>query len=78
MENISKPAITRLCRKAGIKTISDESVNTIKSVMNDKLIEILNLSIIVNNENQTKTLMPQDIYTSLELLGVNLAETNHV
>ena len=75
MEHITKPSITRLARRAGVKSLSDECYNTIRSLIGKYLDEIIIVSLIVNSEHNTKTLMQEDVYEALRLKGYNVAHT---
>ena len=76
MEHITKPSITRLARKAGIKSLSDDSYNSIRNLVKSQLSEIIVAALVVNSEHNTKTLMPDDIYDALHLLGYNVTHSN--
>lgn len=69
---ISNPSILRICRKAGVKNLSEDSYDLIRVILFKRMDEIIQTSLAVNNERQTKTLMAEDMYNSLSLLGVNL------
>lgn len=76
MEGITKPALTRIARRSGIKSLSDDCFDPIRNLIGIKLAELVKTVIIVNSETQTKTIMPKDIYTSLNLLNYNVTESN--
>jgi histone H3/H4 len=76
IENITKPSITRLARKAGVKSVSDECFDTIRKIMYNKLSEVISAALIVNSEHQTKTLMAEDIYDSFSFVGQNLTQSS--
>ena len=76
--SIPKPALKRLAYTAGVKSISDDSHIVIQNIMENKLDEILEVAVTVNNEINTKTLMPGDIYKALEILGYNVAQSNYL
>lgn len=76
--NITKPAIVRLARCAGIKNISEDCYDTIRQIFESKLDEIIKTILIVNSEHQTKTIMQQDIYDALEILGYNVAKSTNL
>ena len=75
MEDITKPSITRLARRAGVKSVSDDCFNPIRLLIADHLDELVRASLVVNSENQTKTLMADDVYDSLALLGRNVTQS---
>lgn len=78
MESITKPSITRLARRAGVKSVSDDCFNVIRQLITSRLSEIVSASLIVNSEHQTKTLMSDDIYEALSLLGYNFTQSNNL
>jgi histone H3/H4 len=76
--DITKPSIVRLARTAGVKSISDECFVFIRKVIDKKLEELLSTALIVNSQHQTKTLMSDDIYEALYLLGVNVTQSDDI
>lgn len=78
MDGITKPSITRLARKAGVKSISDDCFDVIRALLKSELGEIITASLIVNSEHQTKTLMAEDVYDSLTLLGYNTTHSTEL
>lgn len=75
---ITKPSITRLSRRAGVKSLSDECHDTIRKIIETKLDEILKTVITVNSEHNTKTIMTTDVYESLHLLNHNITASNDI
>lgn len=75
METITRPSITRLARRAGVKSVSDECFDSIRVLIDDKLREIINVSMVVNSEHQTKTLMVDNVYEALHLMGENVTQS---
>jgi len=73
---LTRPSITRLARKAGVKSISEDCFAEIRELTKNKLVSLLKVALIVNSERQTKTIMPDDIYEALRLLGENIAESH--
>lgn len=76
MEFITKPSITRIARKAGVKSISDDCYPTIYKTIDERLNDIVKTAVIVNNEQNTKTLMVDDVYKSFILNGYNVARSS--
>jgi histone H3/H4 len=76
--NITKPSITRLARCAGVKSVSEECFVLIRSLINTKLEEIVRITMLVNSEHHTKTLMSDDIYDSISFSGVNLTQSSDI
>jgi histone H3/H4 len=78
MESITKPSITRLARRAGVKSISDDCYSTIRNLVGLYLSEVIVAALVVNSEHNTKTLMPEDIYEALRLRGYNVAQSSEL
>ena len=76
MEHLTKPAITRLARKAGVKSLSEDCYNSINKLVKTQLSEIIVAALVVNSEHNTKTLMPEDIYDAFNLRGYNVTQSN--
>jgi len=76
MEDITKPSITRLARRAGVKSVSDDCFNPIRNIIASRLDELIKAVLVVNSEHQTKTLMTDDIYDAFSLLGNNITQSN--
>jgi len=76
MEHITKPSITRLARRAGVKSLSDDCYNSIRNLVENKLSDVINVALVVNSEHNTKTLMPEDIYEALFINGYNITQSN--
>ena len=72
MERISKSSINRIARRAGVKSVSEDCFDTIRNLMGMELNTIIKTALIVN---QTKTIMPKDIYDALHLLNYNTAQS---
>ena len=80
MENpgFTKPSITRLARRAGVKSMSDDCVDTIRSLIGVELNEIVRMAVILNEQNSTKTVMTDDIYNALKFLNMNVARSDEM
>ena len=72
---ITRPSITRLARRAGVKSVSEECYPHIRALLTQRLNLVLQHALVVNSEHTTKTLMPNDVYDALALLGENLARS---
>lgn len=74
----TKPSITRLARRAGVKSMSDDCVDTIRSLIGMELNEIVRMAVIMNQQNSTKTVMSDDIYNALHFMNMNIAKSEEV
>ena len=54
MEGITKPSLTRLARRAGVKSLSDDCFETVRNLIGMKLTEVIKTINVVNSEHQTK------------------------
>ena len=70
----TKPAITRVARRAGVKSMSDDSVDTVRNLIALKVNELVKVMNVVNEENNTKTVMTSDFYNASKHLGYNVAK----
>ena len=75
---IKKPSIERLSRKAGVKSIAIDCYPLIRRVMLAKLHEVAKVILIANSENNTKTIMGNDVVTGLAILGHNVGESTYL
>ena len=57
--NITKPSLQRIARQAGIKSMSDDCVDIIRTLLHAKTAEICDILILQNN--CTKTIMVDDV-----------------
>lgn len=73
---MTRPSITRLARRSGVKSISDDCFASIRALVNQRLHNIIQNALVINSEHQTKTLMAEDIYEALAVLGENLAQSH--
>jgi len=73
-EFFSKPSIIRLARRSGVKSISDDCVEPIQEIIYSKLDEIIRVTTLINKNNNTKTILPADLYQAFNLLGYNIAK----
>lgn len=74
-KGFTKPAITRLARRAGVKSMSDDCVVPIRNLIGMELDKILQTTLIVNQQHATKTIMPDDVYDALAICGIHVAKT---
>lgn len=78
MDGITKPSITRLARRAGVKSVSDDCFDVVRQLVSNHLDEVIKVAILVNSEHQTKTLMSDDIYDALNLIGSRVAQSSEL
>ena len=74
----TKPAITRLARRAGVKSMSDDCVDVIRTLTAVKLNELLKTTLVINEQSSTRTIMPDDVYAALQFEGLNVAKSDDV
>ena len=69
MDGLTKPAITRLARRAGVKSLSDDCFESIYEIIDAKLREVVHVASALKAGYQTKTVQPNDIYEALQLMN---------
>lgn len=72
MDYLTKSSIAKISKRAGVKSISEECNEKIRKIIESKLDEIVDTMIIINSEHNTKTIMTNDVYDSLQLLNHNI------
>jgi len=75
MELLTKPSINRMARKAGIKTLSEDCYDLIKQQLNHIIDETVVTSLILADEQKTKTIMNEDLYKAIRLNGYNITHS---
>lgn len=75
---LTRPSITRLARRAGVKSISEECFDRIRKLVTQRLNFIIYYALIINSQHQTKTLMTDDIYDALSMIGENLTRSHEL
>lgn len=78
MEKITKPSINRLAKRSGIKSLSEDCYDTIKNLIGMELNIIISNILIVNAQNNTKTIMPKDVYDTFDLMNYNITQTSNL
>ena len=73
---LSKAAIIKLARRAGVKSLSEDCYDTLRNLTAMKLNEIIKTILTVNNNHNIKTVMSSDVYKALDLLGYNVTESS--
>jgi len=58
---VRKPALKRLCRRAGIKRLDRHTYGEIRHVMNEYLRTVVRHSLIVMQHSGRKTVMAEDV-----------------
>ena len=76
MDYITKPSITRLARRAGVKSISEECYAVIHEAIGTEIENIISAALIINSEHSTKTLMVDDIRDAFHIKGYNIASSS--
>jgi histone H3/H4 len=75
MEHITKPSITRLARRAGIKSISEDCYPVIHKAIGASIEDVIKVALVVNSLRPTKTLMVEDVHDALRLRGHHVAQS---
>lgn len=78
MKGITKPSLTRLARRGGVKSLSDDCFDTMRNLIGMKLVDIIQTIVVVNSSSHTKTITSNDVYKSLHIKKYNIAESNYL
>ena len=70
---IAKPAITRLARQAGVKSLADDCIPTIRKYIKERIEKYVESATIINSVRSTKTLMTDDMLAAIRSTGRNIA-----
>jgi histone H3/H4 len=73
---ITRPSLTRIARKAGIKCIANDCYPMMRALINQELERVLDKILIVNATKQNKMISCDDVYDTLSLLDINLAKSD--
>lgn len=73
---IPRPALTRIAQKSGVKSMSADCIDSIRDMIGNLLEEVCEAVVITNSVHQTKTIMPEHVYTALRSKGYNVAQSS--
>lgn len=72
IQGITKPAIKRVARRAGVKRVDKDCYEEVRGIIMDKLEEIIKVAATLMENAKRKTLMSKDVRAAAEVLGVSL------
>ena len=72
IHGITKPAITRLARKAGVKRIAGLVYQEVRGILKIRLEDVVKNALVVKNNQKRVTLSEYDVRDSLSLTGINV------
>lgn len=80
--SITKPAVVRLSKTAGVKRMSDDVTQPIRDYIFEKSKTILHNAITSMEHDKRKTLLPEDLYVAIEVedgeyLSIGLSKSNN-
>lgn len=75
MSNITQPSLYRLARQAGVKTMSSDCTDVLRKLLERRTDEIVKTIIVLNKQSGTKTIMANDVYAGLNIMGINLTKS---
>ena len=78
MEYITKPSMTRLARRAGIKSVSEDCFPLMHKIIGSSIKDIVKAALVVNSARETKTLMARDIQDAFRIKGLNIAHSTEL
>ena len=81
-KGLSAPSITRLARRAGVKSMTKDCFDTVRSIVDTEVSNIIEQALIVsatkNNRPKGKILAVDDVYLALSLMGHQVAQSNQL
>ena len=75
---ISKPSLTRLARKAGIKSLSDECFPLLNSIIDSRIEDILKISHVLMEQREGRIILERDCYDAVSILGEEMGRSDHL
>jgi len=75
MENITKGSLKEISKRAGIKLLSEDCYDVIRNLLEEKIKEVIENSLILMEESKLKTVNCNNIYNSLELMNEAVTES---
>ncbi len=78
MENISRTSILKLVRRSGTMSISEDSYDVIRNLIIERLQKVVDTMLLVNSEHGTKTIMSEDVFSALNILGETVTHTTDI
>lgn len=78
MKEFTKPALIRIARQAGIKTISDDCYDLIRTIISLRLKELCKVINIVHSQKNTKTIMADDVYEAFSQLNLAITTSSEL
>jgi len=76
MSSITNPSLYRLARQAGVKTMSSDCTDVLRKLLKLRADEISKSIIVLNKQSGTKTFMPNDVYSAMNIMGINLTKSD--
>nr|QBK85672.1 MAG: histone-like protein [Marseillevirus LCMAC101] len=73
IQGITKPALQRLCHRAGIKRISDDMYEILRDSIKTYMERILHKTVIFTEREQRRTVKVKDLEAALNMTGIYLA-----
>lgn len=72
LEGITKPALRRLCRKAGIKRISGLTYEECRVILRNKMVKIIQDASVYTEHAKRRTIMAPDVVYALKRNNITL------
>lgn len=77
-EKVSKPSLTRLARKAGVKSLSDECFPLLNKIIDARIEDILKISHVLMEERDGRIILERDCYDAVSILGEEMGRSDHL
>ena len=74
--NLSVSSITKLARRASVKSMALDCFDLIRSIIKIHLGELIDAILVITEQKAFKIMAPDDIFAALPLIGINVAKTD--
>ena len=72
-DQVSKPAIQRMCHRANVKTINGELYDAVRNVLDEKIKRVTEGAVVMAKNSKRVVVMPEDVIMALEEQGIKLS-----
>ena len=78
VSRITKPSLQRLARMAGVKTMSADCSEVLRTLLAEEAEKICCAMLVYNSQRKTKTIMIEDLHAALHERGSWVATSNSI
>jgi len=70
--HISSASLSKLFYRAGVRVMTDDCQDAINEIVRNKIDRIIRVASEINTDRGKKMIIPEDLYFSLNTLGINV------